>query len=99
MKIEYKHEYTIRNGTPYYDGTKHKVLSFCCETMEEQLDETVTFGEVESYGCKDEAVFISTCRPYPEGACWDSVKISFCPFCGEAIICEEVLDLDRESEG
>lgn len=60
--------------------------SVCCDEMKEALDENaIKLGDFEDCHTTDKSMNIFRCHPYPEGACWDSYEIMYCPFCGEKV--------------
>ena len=72
----------------------YTVLHWCCDDMKSAFDDDfICFGEYDSNGLnKDIDVNITKCSPYPEGASWQEVSITFCPFCGKKI---KIIDDDK----
>lgn len=91
MKVFYKTEYRPKDYPEYkYFETTPE---FCCAEMKEVWDEAIKFGAFDDYGSHvNNRINISHCDAFPEGACWDSYPITFCPFCGEHI---EVIEKER----
>jgi len=85
----------IKNKSKHGKGNLYeyyiKDIKFCCEKMREAFDKKfIGFGNFEDggyagYGKINININIYSCLPYPEGACWEDMKINFCPFCGEKI--------------
>lgn len=60
--------------------------SACCPEMAAAWDHGfIGFGEKEGLLNRVEKVCIYDCSAYPEGAVWDDMPISHCPFCGVRI--------------
>lgn len=59
----------------------------CCgDTAKALQDSVIKFGEYESWPFNTENTLnIFRCYPYPEGACWNSYPINYCPFCGAKV--------------
>jgi len=66
-------------------GDLKEELKPCCDEMNKAIDEyAIKFGGFESYEDTRRLGF-GRCSPYPEGPCWDTYDISFCPFCGKRV--------------
>lgn len=71
--------------------TLSEIDKVCCNDMREAMEDNyIGFGEYNSTLNHDSNVNIFCCSPYPEGACWSSMAIKYCPFCAEKIITNEV---------
>lgn len=68
-----------------------KEIHFCCEKLKKAFGGIfVGFGEVDSCLNKNEDINIYHCDAYPEGACWESMPIKFCPFCATELKVKEL---------
>mgnify|MGYP000468811137 CR=1 FL=1 len=87
MKIIYQQ----RKGTTNKDYILVGETQFCCDDMKEAWDDDfIGFGEkFDSILNYDHCVNIYKCHPYPEGACWITMGIKYCPFCREEIKIEQ----------
>lgn len=92
MKLKYKISKRDDDCNLWKSGDIKEIKTietdFCCDKMKEAFEDSfIEFGEYPSdsiLNC-DSNVNIYKCSPYPEGACWDEMAISFCPFCGKKI--------------
>jgi hypothetical protein len=65
----------------------------CCNDMREAMEENyIAFGDYDVLLNRNNDVNIFHCSPYPEGPCWSTMAIKYCPFCAEEIITEETLE-------
>lgn len=56
----------------------------CCERMKEAIKERfIGVGEFEYEYEEGDGINIYKCNPYPEGAVWEDMQITYCPFCGK----------------
>ena len=92
MKGFYKARSDVQGWLKYvgpmpWDGEE----GFCCAEMRDAWDgRFIGFGDFDGEGITEPEMCIYTCQPYPEGAAWEEMAISCCPFCGEAIELEDV---------
>jgi hypothetical protein len=93
MKVQYSTRRSLLFGIrkTYFSD---KTVEPCCDEMRAALrDHFIQFGEYDAGGCNESSsVNIFKCSPYPEGAAWEDLAISFCPFCGVKIECDEVTE-------
>jgi hypothetical protein len=92
MKIDIKIEYHVKESTFIKKGEIRDIkavnIEYCCDKMKAAFsDNFVGFGEYppDNILNYNKEVNIYDCSPYPEGACWNEMPISYCPFCAEKI--------------
>ena len=79
-------------GDGTWRGYKEVSTLYCCDAMEEAMDDwAIGFGVKEQYGKgKNRKMNIWRCAPYYKGAWWYEHPIEYCPFCGLEIVIKEV---------
>jgi len=84
----------IKTKTILHDGfyeLRTLDIEFCCNPMGQAFNNRfIDFGEYDMACNMNNDVNVYHCDPYPEGPCWAQMPIKLCPFCGEAIMIENI---------
>jgi hypothetical protein len=75
-----------------------EIKAICCERMNEALEGNfIRFGSHDTWLNRNHNLNLLHCSPYPEGACWDTMAINYCPFCGEKFTRQGIEDTQGAS--
>lgn len=76
-----------RNNVYQYN---EKIDNFCCDDMENAYKEDFIIFGAKDDNWSDKNINITHCSPWPDGASWSEMPISFCPFCASKIDIENI---------